>query len=528
LGVTSQEHDVAGSADLPDGTMEAVTAGETTVLLARIQGTVHAVGGRCPHAGGPLAEGVLCGERVICPWHKAAFSVVSGARLDPPAVDPLPHFAVREANGRIFVTVPPEEDAPQTPGDDDPRCFVIVGGGAAGSSAAQELREQGFAGQIVMLDRENRVPYDRTLLSKYYLSGEKGGEKTPLQKQSWYPEKRIERVTADVTRLDPAARTIACADGNSFRYDAALVATGGTPRRPKLPGIDLRGVFTLRSRADAEAILAAAERARRAVVVGSGFIGMEVAASLRERGLEVTVVADETEPFESKLGPEVGAVFRRLHEAKGVEFRLRSKVAAFEGDGALRAVQVEGGGRLEADLAVIGSGITPLTGFLAGGIERDKHDAIVVDRMLRAADALYAAGDIASYPLMGDGKPIRVEHWRVAQQHGRIAARNMLGRGDAYDAVPVFWTIQYMKRLDYVGHATEWDHIAVDGELDPPDFLAFYVRDGRVAAVAGFDRDSDMAALILLMQGRTDWTPEGLRAVLEAGTTAVCGQAQSP
>ena len=404
---------------------------------------------------------------------------------------------------------------------------MIVGGGAAGSSAAQELREQGFGGRIVMLDRENRVPYDRTLLSKYFLSGEKGGEKTPLQKQSWYADQRIERVTADVTGLDPAERVITCADGSSWHYDAALVATGGTPRRPSLPGIDLSGVFTLRNRGDAEIILAAAERGRRAVVVGSGFIGMEVAASLRERGLDVTVVTNETEPFESKLGPEIGAALRKLHEAKGVRFRLRSKAAGFEGDGALRAVQVENGGRIEADLAVIGFGISPLSGYLKKGIERDKQDAVVVHGTLRAADALYAAGDIASYPLMGNGKPIRVEHWRVAQQQGRIAARNMLGRGETYDAVPVFWTIQDMKRLDYVGHATEWDYVAVDGELEPPEFLAFYVRDGRVAAVAGLDRDSDMAALVLLMQDRTDWTLDGLRAALKAGTTAVCGQGQS-
>lgn len=318
-----QEHEVAGSADLGEGSMLAAGAAGQAILVARIGGRVHAVGGRCPHAGGPLAEGALCGDTVICPWHKAAFSVATGALREPPAVDPLPRYATREAGGRIFVTIPAmQPPAPATEDATDARTFVIVGAGAAGACAAQELRARNFRGRIVMLDRENRVPYDRTLLSKYFLSGEKGGEKSPLQKQSWWEEHAIERVTAEIVSIEPETRLFTCADRSVRQYDAALVATGGEPRRPDLPGISLPGVFTLRNRTDAGQILVAAERGRRAVVIGSGFIGMEVAAALRERGLEVAVVTEESEPFAKKLGPEIGAVFRRLHENKGVRFRL--------------------------------------------------------------------------------------------------------------------------------------------------------------------------------------------------------------
>ena len=512
------DYDLLASADLAEGTMQAAEADGTPILLTRLRGTVHAVGGTCPHAGGPLAEGALCGDAVICPWQKAAFAVETGALLEPPALDPLPRYAAREEGGRIHVTLPAltppepaEEDAT------DARIFVVVGAGAAGACAAQELRVQGFRGRIVMLDRENRVPYDRTLLSKYALSGEQGGEKSPLQTQSWWQAHDIERVTAEVVSIEPETRRFTCADGGLWLYDAALVATGGTPRRPDLPGSTLPGVFTLRSRADADALLAAAERGRRAVVSGTGFIAIEVAAALRERGLEVTVIGPEAEPFARVLGPEIGAVFRRLHESKGVRFRLSRTVASFDGAGGLASVSLDDGERIKTDLAVIGAGITPDTALLGEAGRRDDRGGVEVDAQLRIADGLYAAGDIAAFPLRGDGPRIRVEHWRVAQQQGRLAARNMLGSAETYAAVPVFWTIQYRKRLDYAGHAERWDEVVIDGSLQEPKFLAFYVTGGTVAAVAGFDRDRAMARVIGLMQTRRDWTAGDLRGAIGDG-----------
>jgi apoptosis-inducing factor 3 len=267
----------------------------------------------------------------------------------------------------------------------------------------------------------------------------------------------------------------------------------------------------LRSRADADAILAQAERSARAVVLGSSFIGMEVAASLRERGLDVTVIGRESVPFEKQLGREVGAALVGLHAKHGVVIRTASRVAALEGGPDVRAARLESGERILADLVVIGFGITPATAY-AESLPRGEDGGLVADAGLRVADGLYAAGDTALFPLRGDGARIRVEHWRVAEQHGRVAALNMLGHGVSYDAVPVFWTIQYLKRLDYVGHASAWDEIVIHGDLGKPEFIAYYVKDGHVAAAAGLDRDRDMAALIELFTQRRRWDAAELGA----------------
>ncbi len=497
------EIEVAALEAVEPGGMKQVEVDGEKILLLRDGDAVRAVGATCPHAGGPLVQGVRNGGRIVCPWHKAAFCIRTGAVQDPPALDALPRYDVRVDAGRIFLAKPaPAPAAPLMAPDG--RCFVIVGAGGAGAVAAQTLREEGFTGRVVMLDPANRVPYDRTVLSKYALSGQKGAEKSPLQSQSFYREHRIERRTAEVSRIDAQARRITCADGTAVDYDAALLATGAVPVLPSFPGAGLGHVHTLRSRADADAILAQAERSTRAVVLGASFIGMEVAASLRERGLDVTVVGKEAAPFAKQLGEEVGRAFVGLHEGHGVAFRLGRGVASLEGDGQVSGVVLEGGERIAADLVVAGFGVKPATSY-AEGLNQSDDGGLLVDATLRAAPGLYAAGDIARFPHRGDGEPIRVEHWRVAEQHGRVAALNMLGRETRYDAVPFFWTIQYMKRLDYVGHAQAWDSTVLHGDLGKPEFLAYYVKDGRVAAAAGLGRDQDTAALIELFARRRDW-----------------------
>ncbi len=499
-------YEVASLNDLPDGGMHAIEIEDTKILLIRAGDTVHAIGATCTHAGGPLAEGILHGDRIICPWHKATFCARSGAVLEPPAVDELPRYAVHREGERIFVTLPAEKPTRPRPSADQ-RLFVIIGAGAAGALAAQTLRQSGFGGRIVMLDRQNRVPYDRTLLSKYHLSGEPGAEKSPLQSQSFYQEQAIERRTATVESLDVASKTIMCADGTTLRYDAALLATGGAPNLPHLPGAHLGNVFLLRSRQDADAILAQAERSRRVVVLGASFIGMEVAASLRERGLDVTVIGKETAPFEKQLGASIGNALAGLHQKKGVALRLGQEILAIDGETTVRSVALGNGEHVPADMVVIGFGVKPVTGYVKG-LQLNKDGSITVDDRLRAADGLYAAGDIARFP--HQGRSIRVEHWRVAEQHGRTAALNMMGRDVRFDAVPVFWTIQYLKRLDYIGHASEWDEIVVHGDLEKPELLAYYVKDGKVVAAAGLDRDKDTAALIALFERRNDWTADEL------------------
>ena len=507
--------DVGAVNSVTNGAMVGVEIGEQKILLSRSGDHICAVAGTCPHAGAPLAEGVRCGDRVICPWHKASFDLRSGALVEPPAVDALPHYPVRIETGRIVVSLQ-AIPVPEPNTASDQRCFVILGAGAAGQSAAQTLREEGFSGRLVMVSQEAELPYDRTVLSKYKLSGKPGAEKSPLQEAGFYTRHRIERSRAEIAEVDAATATVRFADGSSLSYDAALLATGGSPKRPKLPGADLGGVFVLRTAAEADAILAAAEKARRAVVVGAGFVGMEVAASLRERGLEVTVVMPEATPFEKPLGPMIGSVFARLHQKQGIVFRTGQEVAAFEGDDAVTTVRLASGERLAADLVVIGGGISPATGMLRGVTLRE-DGGVPVDRHLRAADKLWAAGDVAAFPLYGDGEPIRVEHWRVAQQHGRHAALGMLGREAPYVSVPVFWTIHFLKRLDYVGHAREWDDIVVDGDLQKPEFVALYVKAGRVDAVIGWDRDKDVARAICLFEERREWQAGPLLAALAEG-----------
>ncbi len=517
--MSQHEIEIAGLETIEPGGMTQVDVDDEKVLLVRDGDVVHAVGAVCPHAGGPLAKGVRNGDRIVCPWHKAAFCIRTGAVLDPPALDALQRYDVRLDAGRILLAKPAQApaDPPIAP---DGRCFVIVGAGGAGAVAAQTLREAGFTGRVVMLDPANRVPYDRTILSKYALSGRKGAEKSPLQTQAFYREHGIERRTAEVTRIDAQARRIVCADGSTIDYDAALLATGGTPSAPSMPGAGLGHVYTLRSRADADAILEQAERSERAVILGASFIGMEVAASLRERGLDVTVVGKEAVPFTRQLGEQVGRAFVGLHERHGVAFRLGSGVASLEGDGQVSGVVLDSGERIAADLVVVGFGVKPATSY-AEGLHRNEDGGVIVDATLRAAPGLYAAGDIASFPYRGDGPPIRVEHWRVAEQHGRVAALNMLGRATRYDAVPVFWTIQYMKRLDYIGHATDWDSVVLHGDVGKAGFLAYYVKEGRVAAAAGLGRDRDTAALMELFIMRRDWTAAELGESPDAVLAAV-------
>ncbi len=509
------EFDAGAASELAEGQMRAVEVGGRKVLLTKLAGACHAIGETCPHAGGPLGEGVLRGDVVTCPWHKAAFRVTTGERLEPPAVDDLPRYAVRIADGRILVETGGDPAAASPAAAGDARRMVIVGAGAAGAACAQELRAAGFAGRVVMIGQEDRLPYDRTVLSKYALSGLKGGEKTPLQDAAFYERHAIERVAQTVRAIEPAERRITFQDGSVLAYDAALVATGGVPRKLDVPGADLPGVFTLRSAADAEAIASAAASARSVVIAGSGFIAMEAAASLRERGLEVTVVAPQAVPFERQLGRDIGEAFRRVHESEGIVFRLGDEITAIEGRTRVERVRLKSGGQLETGLVVVGVGVTPASGLVQGVTPRE-DGGLRVDAHLRVAETLFAAGDIAAFPLRGDGQTVRVEHWRVAEQHGRLAARNMLGGAEAYDAVPYFWTIHFMKRLDYVGHAEHWDEIVIDGNLREPRFASFYVEGGVVTAVAGWGRDRQMAAAIGLMTERRAWPLGELRAALAA------------
>ncbi len=511
-----KEFTVASATDLKDGEMKQVDAGGTKILLARVKGKYHAVGATCPHYGAPLAEGALCGERIICPWHHASFDVKTGDLLEPPAIDALPRYEVKIDGENIIVIVPDEAEDRRTPtmtprDAQDERLFVILGGGAAGYIAAQTLREEGFRGRVLMVTREDRLPYDRPNLSKDYLHGHAEPEWMPLRADEFFDEHGIEVLREkEATSVDAKAKTITFKDGEKLAYDALLVATGGEPRTLPIPGSELKNVMTLRSFSDSDSIIAAAENAKRAVVIGASFIGMEAASSLKTRGLEVTVIAPELAPFEKTLGGEIGALFKKIHEENGVRFRLGAKLARFAGSDKIEAVEIESGERIDADLVVVGVGVKPATDFFEG-VELSSDGGVMVDEHLRASEGLYAAGDIAHFPSSLTGARQRIEHWRTALQHGRIAACNMAGKPVAYDSVPFFWTRQFEAGLQYVGHTTSWDEIIFHGEVSTQNFLAFYVKENRVRAVAGMNRDSELAAIEGLMRDDRMPTPDKLR-----------------
>lgn len=508
---------VAKTSELADGEMKQLSANGAEILLACVGGKFHAVGAHCTHYGAPLVEGVLSGERIVCPWHHACFNVTTGDIQEPPALDDLARYDLRVENDQVIVRVPDgafdRRVPPMTKRDTkDERLFVIAGGGAAGYAAAQTLREDGFTGRIVLITREDHFPYDRPNLSKEYLQGNAEPGWLPLRSDNFFTEHDIEVIRGrEIKHIDATLRKITFADDETLVCDALLLATGGEPRKLPFQSRAHENVFLLRSYDDAEAIISAAEKGKRAVVIGASFIGMEVASSLRARGCEVTVVAPDNVPFQKILGPEIGRLFQDIHEEHGVKFKLATSVSGFNDERKVTAVILEGGDRLDADLVVVGVGVKPNTDFIEGLILH-QDGGVIVDEHMCAAEGVYAAGDIAYFPNPLTRQHQRIEHWRTAMQQGRIAAHNMAGKETPYDSVPFFWTRQFDVGLLYVGHAQRWEEIIYHGDLSTRDFLAFYVKENRVLAVAGMNRDQEMAAAEELMRLRRMPAADQLKA----------------
>jgi NADPH-dependent 2,4-dienoyl-CoA reductase/sulfur reductase-like enzyme/nitrite reductase/ring-hydroxylating ferredoxin subunit len=492
-------HRVADLADLREDRGFQVEIGEKKILLLRVANEVRAYQGDCPHAGAPLADGAICNGHLICPWHKAEFSIEDGSLCEPPALDALTRYPTRLIDGQVHVDDQPlQTDTPTLPEDD--RCFVIIGAGAAGTAAASALREKGFNGKLLLIDREEQPGYDRTALSKFVLSADMSPDDTPpLREDRFYEQQRIERVWGEVMKLDVINKRVIIADGRRFDYDAALITTGGEPRDLPLIGAELPQVLTLRQRDDAKHILAAALPGSHALIVGDSFIGLEAASALRKHQLSVTVLARHEVPFAAQFGERIGRAIRTLHERNGVLFRTHVEVSHFEGDDAapddaprLTTAVLSNGERLPVDLALIGIGVDPATQFV-DGVQLEKDGSLKVDGGMRVSENLWAAGDIATFPL--GNQPLRIEHWRLAQQQARIAASNMLGGTERYLDVPYFWTFHFGKRLDYLGHAETWDDIVYLGEPETFEFLALLCKEGKVRAVVGCQREREVAML---------------------------------
>lgn len=412
--------------------------GDQEVLLVRTASGIFAIDAQCSHYHGPLAEGLVVGHSVRCPWHHACFDLRTGEAARAPALSPLAVWKVEQQAERIFVREKREQPQPIVKGPvAAPDKIVIVGGGAAGFAAAEMLRREKFGGDIVMLSDDGAAPIDRPNLSKDYLAGSAPEDWLPLRPDDFYAEAGIDlRLKTQVAAIDPKARQVALVDGTTVPYGRLLLATGAEPVRLSIPGADQRHVHLLRSLADCQAIIASAKGAKRVVVIGASFIGLEAAAALRTREIEVHVVAPEQRPMERVLGAEIGNFVRALHEEHGVIFHLGDTVAGIDG----KRATLKSGGTLEADLVVVGVGVRPrLTLAEQAGLSTDR--GVAVNEFLETSSpGIFAAGDIARWPDPHSRQNIRVEHWVVAERQGQTAARNMLGQRERFDAVPFFWS----------------------------------------------------------------------------------------
>ncbi|WP_060483366.1 FAD-dependent oxidoreductase [Pseudomonas sp. NBRC 111119] len=473
-------HAVAHLSDLDDQRPLRVQAGSEELILLRQGDQVHAFQGTCPHAGAPLDEGRVCDGMLICPWHKAAFALGDGAVCEPPALTGLQRYKAWVQDARVWVDDRPLPK-PQPARRSDARCFVVVGAGAAGTAAVATLLDQGFAGRLVWIDQERHPAYDRTALSKFVLAGKMPPDEVPaLLEPDDLRKGQLERKHAKVRSLNSQKRQLLLADGQRIDYDACLVATGAKPRRVDVPGSTLAGVYTLRTRDDAEQLLDAATPGEPVVIVGDGFIGLEAASALCEYGAQVHVVSRHDVPLAKQLGERIGKSIRALHQSKGVTFHGPADVVAIEGDEQAQAVLLSTGERLATALVLLGTGVEPVTGFIQGvALADDKSLQANVE--MRVADGLWAAGDIATFPL--SGHPVRIEHWRLAQQHGVIAAANMLGEKRHYADVPYFWTFHHGQRYERLGHAQTWDQMEYVGAPESGDFIALQCTAGQVQAV---------------------------------------------
>ncbi len=471
------------------------------VILLRQGSEVFAIGATCSHYGGPLADGLVVDDTVRCPWHHACFSLRTGEALAAPALSAVAAYETVQRAGQVFVTGKRVKSGSvrrgAQPGTVAPRSVAIVGAGAAGNSAAEELRHLGFQGGITLIDRDRQAPYDRPNLSKDYLAGTVQEEQLPLHPSAYYEERQVELVRGrEVTALDLDRKRLTFDDGTTREFGAIVLATGADPVRLAMSGEPGPPVHYLRTLADSRAIIKSAEGARRVVVLGASFIGLEVAASLRTRKIEVHVVAPGQRPLERVLGPEFGDFIRGLHEQHGVVFHLGKKASGLTRGG----VVLEGAERLDADFIVAGIGVRPATALAEqAGLRVEK--GIVVDAYLETATkGVFAVGDAARWPDPRGGGLVRIEHWVLAQRQGQAVARTIVGDRTPFTDVPFFWSQHYDISINYVGHAERWETIEIDGSLEQHDGSVRYRAGGRVLAMASIFRDRESLEAELAME----------------------------
>jgi apoptosis-inducing factor 3 len=483
--------------ELADGKMLLGHAFGEQVLVARCGDGLFAIGATCTHYGGPLAEGLMVDCSVRCPWHHARFDLRTGEAIAAPALNNVASYKIEKRGDQFLVTGKIDKKPARKP-KSSPASVVIVGAGAAGNAAAEMLRREGYDGPVTLIGADEFLPYDRPNLSKDYLAGSAPEEWIPLRPPQFYGEQKIDVLTkTSVDAIDPKTKQVTLSDRRALGFGALLLATGAEPVRLQIPGDDLPHVCYLRTLADSRRIIEKAKNARRAVVIGSSFIGLEVAASLRERKLEVAVVGKQSLPLEKVLGCDLGSLIRDTHEAHGVKFHLGRTPTAIRD----RHVQLDDGTRLDCDMVVVGIGVRPNTALAEqAGIATD--NGVLVDEFLETSvPGIFAAGDIARWPDPRAGR-IRVEHWVVAERQGQTAARNILGARVPFVAPPFFWSTHFDLHIRYVGHGSGSDRAIVSGDLKANDASVIFRDVSKLTAVASIGRDlENLKAELALERG---------------------------
>jgi apoptosis-inducing factor 3 len=482
---------------LADGQMLLGHAFGESILVARRGDELFGIGAKCTHYGGPLAKGLMVDCTVRCPWHHARFDLRTGEAIAAPALSDTSCWKVEKRDDHFFVTGKADKKPARKP-KSSPKSVVIVGAGAAGGAAAEMLRREGYEGPITLVGADESLPCDRPNLSKDYLAGTAPEEWIPLRPADFYREQKIETFTKTrVVAIDPKNAQITLSDGRSLGYGALLLATGAEPIRMRIPGDDLPRVCYLRTLSDSRRIIEKAKEAKRAVVIGSSFIGLEVAASLRQRKVEVAVVGKHKQPLEKILGRELSNLIRATHEARGVKFYLGHTPASIQD----QHVQLDDGTMLDGELVVVGIGVRPNTA-LAEKAGIATADGVLVNEYLETSvPGVFAAGDIARWPDPRSG-PIRVEHWVVAQRQGQTAARNILGARERFVLPPFFWSNHFDLEIRYVGYGSGDDHASFTGNLKAKDASVIFDKDKKITAVASVGRDlENLKAELALERG---------------------------
>jgi len=488
--------------DVPgESLLEGHAFGES-VLISRSGEQFFGIGATCTHYGGPLGKGLRVGETVRCPWHHACFSLRTGEAIAAPALNDTSCWRVERRGDRVFVTGKVDKKPARKP-KSSPASVVIVGGGAAGGAAAEMLRREGYDGPVTMISADEFLPYDRPNLSKDYLAGSAPEEWIPLRSADFYREQRIDTLTkTSVAAIDPKKKKVTLSDGRSLGYGALLLATGVEPARLQIAGADLPHVYYLRTLTDSRRIIDKAKTAKHAVVIGASFIGLEVAASLRERNVEVEVIGKHSQPLEKTLGQQLGNLIRERHEAHGVKFHLGRTPASIQD----RQVRLDDGTTLDCDLVVVGIGVRPNTELAEEANIATDRGVLVNEFLETNAPGIFVAGDIARWPDPRAGR-IRVEHWVVAQRQGQTAARNILGAHQRFESVPFFWSNHYDLQIRYVGHGSGKNRVSISGDLKDNNASGLFYQAEKLVAVASLGRDLENLKAELALERGDEFHP---------------------